>query len=263
MKNKSKQNGFDSVFESVYNSIVKTKNYHLVLDDRVSTELLTFFLQNILDINNYYLLYKNSFIPAANKSVSLTKAQYRQSKYRALINASNLDLKENLFETIRLGYVGLFHKIEGFTKGIRKNNSLLIQAYDLDNEFNLSDYLNSVFDVDFLNPVNVHELNKIRVISNAVKHNNGFLQSAKNTRDDILNYIPNISLSEKICLETPDFLTDIKTIIDYFQHVNTIVNVFTMIYITEREGVLVGDFEEKKKVVVENYRKLVRLYCRL
>src|SRR5688572_1150617 len=100
MKKKKSLNGFDGIFEAVFNAITKTKNYHLVIESKDSTELLTFFLQHILDINNYHTLYKHSFIPAANKSVFVTKTQYAQSKYKALINATQLDLKENLYETV-------------------------------------------------------------------------------------------------------------------------------------------------------------------
>jgi hypothetical protein len=111
MKTKKKTlNGFDRVFEAVFDAITKTKNYHLVIESKDSTELLTFFLRHILDITNYLNLYKHSFIPAANKSVFLTKTQYAQSKYKAMINATQLDLKENLYATVGLGYVGLAHK---------------------------------------------------------------------------------------------------------------------------------------------------------
>jgi hypothetical protein len=256
-----KVNGFDIVFEAVYNGVTKTKNYNLVLECKDSTELLTFFLQHLLDINNYFNLYKHAFIPAANKSVALTKNEYAHSRYKDLINAKGLDLKENLYETIRLGYVGLFHKIEGYTKDIRKNNSLIKRAYEIEGDFDIVSYMQKKLGVDFLNPVLVSKLNKIRIISNAVKHNNGFPQVAQRDTDDIKKYIANQTMNSKINIEPDILLQDIKSVIEYFTDVNVIVNVFVLLYLSDGYDLKETELEIKKRKLIDTYSRLVGLYC--
>lgn len=253
-------NGFDNIFEAVFNAIIKTKNYHLVIDSKETTELLTFFLQHILDINNYHILYKHSFIPAANKSVFITKAQYAQSKYKSMINATQLDLKENLYETVRLGYVGLAHKVEGFTKAVRRSNELIKKAYEIELDYDVVEYIKRFVGVDFLNPIEIRSLNKIRIISNAVKHNSGYAQKPEREKDDLKKYISYLDTGDKINIEPELFLLDIQSTIQYFNTVNLVVNALTAFSLLDDPENLADDIKMKKQVMIDHFKKMVGLY---
>ena len=261
MSSRKRINSIDNIFEAIFNAITNVKNHHKVLESPEAMKMWTYFTQHILDINNFHILYKTAFIPAANKTVALVKNDFSKSKYRSLINTSEFDLKESLYETIRLGYVGLFHKIEGFTKGIKRNNALLINAYEMKGDFILEDYLADMLSVDFLNPINVPSLNKIRIISNAVKHNNGYPQIADKERDDIKNHMNWIDMSSKINIDPKSFLSDIKSTIQYFEFVNTMVHSSSLLYVMfEDEDIADENSRELRDNFVCKFKNVVNLY---
>ncbi|RJE72622.1 hypothetical protein [Reichenbachiella sp. MSK19-1] len=235
----------------------------MVLESPEAMRMWTYFTQHILDINNFHILYKTEFIPAANKTVALVKNDFIKSKYKSLINATDIDLKESLYETIRFGYVGLFHKIEGFTKGIKRNNNLLIDAYEIEGDFKLADYLEDILSIDFLNPINIPSLNKIRIISNAVKHNNGYPQIADKEKDDIKKYMSWIDMNSKINIESKSFLIDIKSTIQYFEFVNTLIHTFSLLYVMfESEDIVDDNSREMRDDIINKFKKGVDLYTK-
>lgn len=264
MSKKERNNSIDNIFEAVFNAITNVKNHKMVLESPEAMKLWTFFTQHILDINNFQTLYKTAFIPAANKTVTLVKNDFTNSKYKSLINATEIDLKESLYETIRLGYVGLSHKIEGFTKGIKRNNDLFVEAYEIDGDFKLANYLEANLSVDFLNPLNIPSLNKIRIISNAVKHNNGYPQIADKEKDDIKNHINWIDMNSKINIDSNSFLLDIKSTIQYFEFVNTLVNTFSLLFVMFDDEDIVADGNSRvtRDDVINKFKEVVNRYIK-
>lgn len=177
-----------------------------------------------------------------------------------MINATQLDLKENLYETVRLGYVGLAYKVEGFTKAIRKNNELIKKAYEIEFEYDVVDYIKRIVGVDFLNPIEIRSLNKIRIISNAVKHNSGYPQKPEREKDDIKKYIPYLDTRGKINIEPELFLLDIQSTIQYFNTVNIVVNALTALSLLNDPENETDDIKSKKEVMIDHFKKMVALY---
>jgi hypothetical protein len=105
--------------------------------------------------------------------------------------------------------LGLLIKVEGFTKAVRKNNEVIKKAYEIEVEYDIAEYIKRIVGVDFLNPASITSLNKIRIISNAVKHNNGYPQNTEKEKDDIKKYIPYLNTGGKINIEPELFLLDI------------------------------------------------------
>ncbi|MEO0553410.1 MAG: hypothetical protein AAF149_09440 [Bacteroidota bacterium] len=264
MSKKKVQNSIDNIFQEIFTSITSVKNYELALENNEAVELLTFFTQHILDISNYHILYKATFIPAANKTVARVKREYLNSKYKQFISAGEIDLKESLYETIRLGYVGLSHKIEGFTKGIKRNNALLKKAYEIEGDFVLTDYLLDTLSIDLLNPINVPRLNKVRIISNAVKHNNGYPQMSNKEKDNIKIHMSWLDMDSKINIDPKNFINDIKFTIDFFEFVNRLVHTFTMLYITHQNVGTVSDKSLSMRAeLITKFKTVVNLYTTL
>ena len=102
-------NQFDAQVEQFIKVFEKIPNFHLVQTDDTARELFNKIVFRLSDISSYKVLVCNQFIPAINKGIAETKHSVQNSKYRAYLKTTEIDLYETLHDTIRLAYVGLFH----------------------------------------------------------------------------------------------------------------------------------------------------------
>ena len=107
------------------NEFSKIPNFDLTQTDADANRLFNFIITRFSDIQDYKTLYQRYFIPSTNKALVDTKKELKTSFYKKILNISDSQLKENYHDTIRLGYVGLFHKVENYVKDLLKEANLL------------------------------------------------------------------------------------------------------------------------------------------
>src|SRR4051812_3200118 len=111
-KNKKPINRFDRLTDQLIESFSKIKNIDLLTTDKTGNQLFNIVAYRISDISSYKDLVVHHFVPAVNKAIVESETQIRNSRYKSVFNITRSQLKETLHDTIRLSYVGLFHKLE-------------------------------------------------------------------------------------------------------------------------------------------------------
>jgi len=117
-----KVNKYDALFETLAKEFSKIENIGIINTDDDARRLFFFSMKRMFEIENYKVLFLNSFIPSCNKAIADGTKALKSSKYNHLFNGAREELNENLNETIRLGYVGMFHKFENYI------DDLIVQA---------------------------------------------------------------------------------------------------------------------------------------
>ena len=123
-KNK-KQNSFDVLVENLINEFSKIKNFNLLSEDERGKEMLNFVTYWMSEISSLKTLYANTFLPGVNKDIADSINQMKASKYKSYFSIDKDIIKELYYDTIRLGYVQLFHKLENFNKELIRMSNLL------------------------------------------------------------------------------------------------------------------------------------------
>ncbi len=75
-------------------------------------------MKYVSELNGFQNLFIQYYLPASLKSITDFKKELKHSKYRTFFNFNEIELQENYFETVRLGYVGAYHKYETYLKNI-------------------------------------------------------------------------------------------------------------------------------------------------
>mgnify|MGYP003644785706 CR=1 FL=1 len=207
-----KKNRIDILIDSLSAEFAKIPNFEMTQTDSDANKLFNFILTKFSDINDFKTLYKRYYIPATNKAIVEAKNEIRSSYYRKILDVSDEQLKENYYDTIRLGYVGLFHKVENYVK------DLLIHVNMIFNEGktganSIEKFFEKKYEFKFTNwHSNIH-LNKINWICNCVKHYDGYPKKEPKYR-----YLSHLPEEEKIKIHHNDFFKDIEYVAEvYYQ----------------------------------------------
>ncbi len=113
-----KYNPIDLLVERLADNFAKVKDFDKLQDSEEGKKLFDLIIKSTSEMENFQSLFLNYYIPSSNRSIADSWNQISKSKYKHLLNISKDQLKENLYETIRLGYVGLFHKYESYLKAL-------------------------------------------------------------------------------------------------------------------------------------------------
>lgn len=111
-KTKPKQNTFDVLVGSLAESFAKIPNFDMVRNDSDANKLFNIVTFRIADIASYKELVISHYIPATNIAINNSKQMMRTSKFKAMLKISEADFQESIYQTLRLSYEGLFHKME-------------------------------------------------------------------------------------------------------------------------------------------------------
>ena len=172
---KKKINAFDIIIEKLSDNFSKINNFHLLHESDEGKKLFDLIVKQISELEGFQTLFLNYYIPASNRAAADGWNQISNSKYRHLIGISKSDLKENVYETIRLGYVGLFHKYESYLKALVEAANFLLK--DLNEEGNLlsiEKYCKKELGVDIYRSHHKFSITKrVNYISNCIKHYDG------------------------------------------------------------------------------------------
>lgn len=213
-KNNSKDNPIDRLVEELSTNFSKINNFDKLQESDEGKRLFDLIIKSISEMENFQILFLNYYIPSANKSISDSWNQLSNSKYKHLLNISKEELKENLYETIRLGYVGLFHKYESYLKSlVDATNFLLKELNEENNLLSIEEYCKKEFNIDIFKSHHKFTITKrINYISNCVKHWDGF-PVKKPIPSEFINLNPN----EKIKIEKETFKIDIDSLKNHCQ----------------------------------------------
>ena len=187
-------NAIDNLIDVVAKTILNVKTANLVLEDPDSLRFLDFFIKHTIDLQRYIGLFKIHYLPAATRSTFEAKKQIASSKYKSYLNFTKEDTRENVHETILLGYVGLYYKLESFVEGLGNQRQVIKETYLSDEDKHYEDFfkfLLSEFDLlrtDLKKDVNPR-ISRIRLICNKVKHDDGLISGPN---DNLLNHMPGL-----------------------------------------------------------------------
>ena len=135
-----KNNKYDLLIDSLANEFSKIKNFNLTQEDEIGKKLFNFIIKRIGEIHSFKTLFSQYYLPAASKSVVDSLNEISKSKYKNVLQISKEELKENYYETIRLAYVGMFHKYENYMEDLIFHTELLYSD-SYTSEISLTQYM--------------------------------------------------------------------------------------------------------------------------
>jgi hypothetical protein len=172
MKNKKSVNKFDSLVERLAQEFSKIPNFDLTSTDEVGNTVFNIITFRIVEVISYKELVCQHFIPATNKAIFEEKKDFQNSKYKVLLKNKDLDFQETLYDTIRLAYVGLFHKLENYINDVVKIPELIFGDL-FETEGTVAKWAKEKFQFDIRNWQQFYITHKINWICNCVKHKDG------------------------------------------------------------------------------------------
>ena len=202
-----KVNQIDLLIEALAKGFSGIQDFHKFQESEEGRKLWNLIVMSTSEFESFQTLFLNYYIPATNQSIADSWRQINDSKYKKLMNISKDDLKENLYETIRLGYVGLFHKYESYLKNlVEAVNFLLNDLFKENNLLSIEKYCRKKYNVDIYKSHNLFTItSKINYISNCIKHYDGY--PIKEPVHPEFKYLDN---SKRIRIDKDVFRTDIK-----------------------------------------------------
>lgn len=252
-----RKNRIDILIEILSNEFSKIPNFELIQTDINANRLFNFVIAKFSEIQDYKTLYQRYFIPSANKATIDARNEIKTSYYKNIITISELQLKENYYDTIRLGYVGLFHKIENFIKELlfeanliyndgKSDDESIEKFYDKRYKFKFNDWYSDIY------------TNKINWICNCVKHYNGYPK-----KEPKYKYLSHLSEDEKIRINQDEFFKDIDYIANsYFKfklaQILTL-SLFKMLIDTDKEELIAENFQEKFETLERQAKQIMGL----
>lgn len=215
-----KTNKYDVFIDEIIFEFSKIKGFNITQTNSKGKVLFDFIVKRISDIYSYRNLFINKYIPLSLNSVNSDLVEFKKSKHKDFIKLSKEDLRENYYETIRLAYIGLFHKYENYVNDLLIKASFLISNELEENkvkvnaeEKNLDEYSKKVFDYDIRNWEKCSKtIHRVNWICNSNKHWDGYPKKKKKP-NEYFNYPE----SEKMKLTKDDLVRDIDAVILHYK----------------------------------------------
>jgi len=207
---KTKTNSIDNLIDKLASEFSKIPNFDLTQIDEDGNRLFNFIITKFSEIHDFKILHRRYFIPMTNKAIVDAKNALKTSFYRNIINVGESQLKENYYETIRLGYVGLFHKVENFVKGLLFEANLIYNDGKSGAD-SIEKYFEKKYKFKFTNWHSDKIAHKINWICNSVKHYDGYPK-----KEDEFEYSNRFPDNEKIKIDHDEFYQDIEYISNSF-----------------------------------------------
>ncbi len=206
MKKPKKINSIDLLIEKLAIGFANTKDFEKLQESEEGQKMFDFLVKSISDMETFESLFLNYYIPASNKSIVDSWKQISESKYKHLLKIKKEELKENLYETIRLGYVGLFHKYESYLKALVKATDFLMTDVNQENNLlGIEKYCKKEYGIEIYKSHDLFPItNRINYVSICVKHYDG-LPTKIPIHSDFKNY----DKTERIKLDQSVFKSDI------------------------------------------------------
>lgn len=205
LRNK-KRNAVDSFLNTVVKETMKANDKSEFLSNPNAIDLYQSMILNRFEIRQMTELFRKEFLPKSAKLFNEERKAWMKSSYRKLFKITDEQLKSNYYETVRLGYISIFHKYEGYViLIIPKFEKQFNDSWDIKN--NLIKFVKKEFNFQLdrhwtLTP----RLERINWIVNSCKHFNG------NPRPKGHDRYPEFPKGEKLKLDKKSLLSDAKYI---------------------------------------------------
>lgn len=201
-------NRYDKFIENLADSFSKIPNFNLTQEDEKGRHLFNFVSKRLAEIHSFKFLITNYYLPAASRATVEGLNEIKKSKYRHLINLSKEDLKENYHETVRLGYIGAFHKFENFMRDLVSNAEYLISDFKTSNK-SLENYTKEQFNYRIVDWKNYPTISRLNWICNCIKHYDGYP-----LKEPVPKKYRHLSKDSKLVFTREDFVADIDKLIE-------------------------------------------------
>lgn len=169
-KNKTK-NGYDALIENLMEAFLKIPNIDLVNTDSTANKMFNIICFRLVDMSSFKELVLKHYIPATNKAIATSIAEVNASRYKHLLKIPRHEFQETLFQTIRLSYVGLFHKLESYVNDVMEMADLLIENKTGES---VEKFAKRKFNLSLRDWQLFHISHKFNWVSNCAKHYDGF-----------------------------------------------------------------------------------------
>jgi hypothetical protein len=259
-KNKKKANKFDVLVEKLVEEFSKIPNFEVTSKDAMANEMFNRIAFRTAEISSYSALVCSHFIPATNKAIFDAKADFLNSKYSFMLNTSTIDFTETLYDTIRLSYVGLFHKVENFVNDMIAIADMLHKEIDSAPAQSVYEWARKNYKYDFKDWKMFSVVYRINWICNCVKHKDGY--PLKEPRPAEFMYT---DLKQRLKLTQTDFKLDCELLLKIYEVYISIILTFAQLKFTvesfnpddysEFPDLYQSTLENRKKMekVVEEY----------
>lgn len=248
-----KQNSIDLIVENLLKEFSKIKDFELTQNDPMGNKFFNFVVRIVSEFNAYQNLFIQHYLPASRNSIIEIKKEIKHSKYSKYFHLSEEEFKENYYETIRLGYVGAYHKYEGYIKKLLPLMDEFFEDLDFDGQFvPLKEYLKKEFGIDINKTTNnFYTTRKINWISNCVKHYDGY--PIKEPIPPTLIYFDK---TKRIQIESKEFKSDMVNLI---AHNNLILTTFFLIGFHQFFGFEYASIKDQLKSEIQEEQKIIKM----
>lgn len=210
MKKNPKVNKFDQLVESLVEAFLKIPNFDLTQHDEEAKKAFNTVSFRIADVSSYKELICSHVIPATNKAIYDSRQLFLQSKYKTILNVQGLEFNETLYDTVRLAYVGLFHKIESFVNDIIQMVDMLYKTENSSSQ-TIAQWVKARYNLDFKDWQQNGIIYKINWVCNCVKHKDGF--PLKEPKPLSFRHLPD---NERIQLKPEEFKKDCELLLKFY-----------------------------------------------
>lgn len=209
---RKKKAGFDTLVENFKREFEQVENFHLMQEDPMGKKAFDMIAFRTADIHSYMNLVTGGFIKAANQMIVKSKQDVKRSNYGKTISINEEDYRETLYETVRVSYIGMFHKIEAYVKDAVLLAELMVKE-SVEEEFDIRAHLKEHFGINDIGKCwqQFHAFHVVNWVANCAKHKDGYPLKEKTP----LVYA-NLPKNQRMRLTKDDFVKDCQTVIDFY-----------------------------------------------
>lgn len=255
-KKKNQQNFYDHFIEDLAHRFSQIPNFNLTQEDELGKKQFNFISRRFTEVHSIKTLFLNYYIPASTKAVSDDLNQINKSKYKHLLVISREELKENYYETVRLGYVAVFHKIESFVNECIEMAEEVAFDPDIKSSTPLLKYAEKQLDFKIKNWRMFPTIERINWVCNCVKHYDGY--PVKTPKPLAYRHLAEDS---KIKLSKDDFKRDVDGLDEIYQSYLQLIYTLAM-YKMFKEGSTADEIVGTKESdnLDEHIAKLIAIF---
>ncbi len=268
MKKKSKQkNKYDSFIESLIEEFIKIPNFNLTFEDELGRNIFNFSVRRVSEIATFKSLFK-LYLIASSRAVVEDLKEINNSKYKNVLILSREDLSENYYETIRLGFIGLFHKYENYIAELIEKAELLIDDNDKEQSLPLTKYSEKEFEFKIKDFKFSPFIERLNWICNCNKHYDGYPK--KTPKPTLFEILPE---NQKMKLSEDNLIQAIDSMIKFYPLIMQLVFTITMHkMVFENDDIdqyaqsspeLFEQLIDKKNKVTEQVKTMIESFKRL
>ncbi len=208
-----KINPLDVYINTLAAEFQKIPDYHEKMKDSDLQKVHLWVAVNISNLFSTRDLVVNGFVPAVTKMIVQSKSLVNTSVYKTLLRPYSFTIDMTLSETIRLGYVLMFHKYENF---VREYLNLIDEVTNNPPDpkhSGIEEFLKREFDFDAMQWYKFPSVHKIQFIANCTKHADGRCK-LDNPKHQIPKEFAHLSETDFIEPTVKDFKNDCNKLID-------------------------------------------------